>query len=62
MNVLMVGDVFGESGRAAAVKLIPRLRQEHAIDMCVAQRRERRRRLRRHAADVPSVPGGRAPT
>ena len=35
MNVLMVGDVFGESGRAAAVKLIPRLRQEHAIDMCV---------------------------
>ena len=35
MNVLMIGDVFGESGRAAAVKLIPRLRQEHAIDMCV---------------------------
>jgi metallophosphoesterase (TIGR00282 family) len=35
MNILMVGDVFGEPGRAAAVKLIPQLRQEHAIDLCV---------------------------
>jgi hypothetical protein len=35
MNVLMVGDVFGESGRAALARLLPRLRQEHAIDFCV---------------------------
>ncbi|HXH82359.1 MAG TPA: TIGR00282 family metallophosphoesterase [Candidatus Tectomicrobia bacterium] len=35
MNVLMVGDVFGEPGRAAVAKLLPRLRQEHAIDLCV---------------------------
>jgi 2',3'-cyclic-nucleotide 2'-phosphodiesterase len=35
MNVLMVGDVFGESGRAALTRLLPRLRQEHAVDFCV---------------------------
>jgi metallophosphoesterase (TIGR00282 family) len=35
MNVLMVGDVFGDSGRSAVAKLLPRLRQEHAIDVCV---------------------------
>jgi hypothetical protein len=35
MNILMVGDVFGESGRAAVAKHLPRLRQEHAIDFCV---------------------------
>jgi 2',3'-cyclic-nucleotide 2'-phosphodiesterase len=35
MNVLMVGDVFGDSGRTAVGKLLPRLRQEHAIDFCV---------------------------
>jgi metallophosphoesterase (TIGR00282 family) len=35
MNVLMVGDVFGESGRAAIQKLLPRIRQEHAIDLAV---------------------------
>ena len=34
MNVLMVGDVFGDSGRGAVAKLLPRLRQEHAIDFC----------------------------
>jgi metallophosphoesterase (TIGR00282 family) len=34
MNVLMVGDVFGDSGRTAVAKLLPRLRQEHAIDFC----------------------------
>ena len=31
----MVGDVFGESGRVALAKLLPRLREEHAIDFCV---------------------------
>ena len=35
MNILMVGDIFGDSGRAALTKLLPRLRQEHAIDVAV---------------------------
>src|SRR3989441_6488996 len=35
MNILMVGDVYGEPGRQAITKLVPRLRQEHAIDFCV---------------------------
>src|SRR3989442_1570794 len=35
MNILMIGDVFGEPGRAAIQKLVPRLRQEHHIDLCV---------------------------
>jgi metallophosphoesterase (TIGR00282 family) len=35
MNILMVGDVFGDPGRAAVARLVPRLRQEHAIDFCV---------------------------
>ena len=35
MNILMVGDVYGEPGRAAVQKLLPRLRQEHAIDLAV---------------------------
>src|SRR5881398_411811 len=35
MNILMVGDVYGEPGRGAITKLLPRLRQEHAIDCCV---------------------------
>src|SRR5437899_7325804 len=35
MNILMVGDVYGDPGRAAIAKLLPELRQEHAIDFCV---------------------------
>jgi hypothetical protein len=35
MNVLMVGDVFGEPGRAAVRRLLPRLRQEHHVDLAV---------------------------
>ena len=35
MNILMVGDVFGEPGRKALHKLLPRLRQQHAIDFAV---------------------------
>ena len=35
MNILMVGDVYGEPGRQAIAKLLPRLRQEHAIDLAV---------------------------
>jgi 2',3'-cyclic-nucleotide 2'-phosphodiesterase len=35
MQVLMVGDVYGEPGRSALAKLLPRLRQEHRIDLTV---------------------------
>ena len=35
MNILMIGDVFGDPGRAAVARLVPQLRQEHAIDFCV---------------------------
>ena len=35
MNILMVGDIFAESGRAALAKLLPKLRQQHAIDVAV---------------------------
>jgi 2',3'-cyclic-nucleotide 2'-phosphodiesterase len=35
MNILMVGDVFGEPGRSAIARLLPSLRQAHAIDLCV---------------------------
>jgi 2',3'-cyclic-nucleotide 2'-phosphodiesterase len=35
MNILMVGDIFGDSGRAALTKLLPKLRQEHAVDVTV---------------------------
>ena len=31
----MVGDVFGAPGRAALQKLLPKLRQQHAIDLAV---------------------------
>jgi metallophosphoesterase (TIGR00282 family) len=35
MRVLMVGDVYGEPGRAAIQKLLPRLREQHAVDLAV---------------------------
>jgi hypothetical protein len=35
MNVLMIGDVFGEPGRAALARLLPRLRDEHRVDFTV---------------------------
>ena len=35
MNILMVGDVYGEPGRAAITNLLPKLRQQHAIDLVV---------------------------
>jgi hypothetical protein len=35
MNILMVGDVFGESGRSALKKLLPGLRAAHQIDFTV---------------------------
>jgi metallophosphoesterase (TIGR00282 family) len=36
MNILMVGDVFGEPGRAAVKRLLPGLRQQHHIELVVA--------------------------
>jgi len=35
VNILMVGDIFGEPGRTALARLLPGLRQQHAIDFCV---------------------------
>jgi 2',3'-cyclic-nucleotide 2'-phosphodiesterase len=35
MNILMIGDIFGESGRAALEKLLPRLKDEHHVDFTV---------------------------
>ena len=35
MNILAVGDIFGEPGRTALARLLPGLRQQHAIDFCV---------------------------
>jgi len=35
MNILMIGDIFGESGRAALRKLLPALKQEHSVDFTV---------------------------
>src|SRR5205814_4331469 len=35
MNVLMVGDVFGEPGRRALQTLLPRIKREYEIDVTV---------------------------
>ena len=35
VNILMVGDIFAESGRAALAKLLPKLRQQYAVDFTV---------------------------
>jgi 2',3'-cyclic-nucleotide 2'-phosphodiesterase len=35
MNILMIGDIFGEPGRAALQKLLPRIKDEHRIDFTV---------------------------
>ena len=35
MKILFVGDVVGRPGREAVAGLLPRLRAEHEIDMCV---------------------------
>jgi hypothetical protein len=35
MKILMVGDVFGESGRRAVETLLPGLRRQHEIDLAV---------------------------
>jgi metallophosphoesterase (TIGR00282 family) len=35
MKILFVGDIVGKPGRAAVHKLVPRLREQHALDYCV---------------------------
>ncbi len=35
MRILFVGDVVGRPGREAVEALVPRLREEHAIDACI---------------------------
>lgn len=35
MRILFVGDVFGESGRRCVEQLVPRLREQHALDLVV---------------------------
>src|SRR2546421_12683837 len=35
MKIMMIGDVYGEPGRAALVKLLPRLREQHHADFTV---------------------------
>ena len=36
LNILFVGDIYGKPGRRAAADLIPRLREIHRIDFCIA--------------------------
>ena len=35
LTVLVVGDVFGEPGRAALLGLLPRLKREHEVDCTI---------------------------
>ena len=35
MKIMMIGDVYGEPGRAALTKLLPKLRDQHRIDFTV---------------------------
>ena len=35
MKILFVGDIFGKPGRQAVRHFVPRLRKEHALDLCV---------------------------
>ncbi|HYS11518.1 MAG TPA: TIGR00282 family metallophosphoesterase [Myxococcales bacterium] len=35
MKILFVGDIVGKPGRSAVQKLVPRLREQHGLDLCV---------------------------
>ena len=35
MKIMMIGDVYGEPGRVALTKLVPRLRDQHQVDFTV---------------------------
>ena len=36
LTLLMIGDVFGEPGRKAVLGLLPRLREQYAVDLTIA--------------------------
>lgn len=36
LNILLIGDIFGEPGRRATLHLLPRLRAEHELDLVIA--------------------------
>ncbi len=36
MNILFIGDIFGEPGRKAVKQFVPTLRKEHSLDLVVA--------------------------
>ena len=36
MNILFIGDIVGEPGRKAVRELVPKLRAQHKIDLCIA--------------------------
>jgi metallophosphoesterase (TIGR00282 family) len=36
MNILFIGDIVGQPGRAAVATAVPRLRQEHHVDFVIA--------------------------
>ena len=36
MRILMIGDVIGKPGRRAIQSIVPALRQEHGIDLVIA--------------------------
>jgi hypothetical protein len=35
MKILFVGDIVGKPGRAAVQKIVPRLRAQHGLDLCI---------------------------
>ena len=35
MKILFVGDIVGKPGRNAVQKLLPRLREQHGLDLCI---------------------------
>src|SRR2546427_11651165 len=35
MKILFVGDIVGKPGRNAVRQLVPRLREQHALDLCI---------------------------
>jgi len=35
VNILFVGDVFGRTGRCAVRKILPEIRREYAVDVCI---------------------------
>jgi 2',3'-cyclic-nucleotide 2'-phosphodiesterase len=35
MKILFVGDIVGKPGRQAVQRIVPRLREQHALDLCI---------------------------